>query len=318
MGKDGGQSNSATQIQDIPEWAQPYSRSLLQSGAAAANLPYTQYEGMKIAPLNEAQNAAMGLTAGTALQGNPVTNAALGSTYNTLMGNNENPWATTWNPYAVSGNPELEKMIANTASGITDNYGKAIAPKTDALFAMSGAFGGSAYTDAKTADQKALLGALSSADTGARFNDYTQKANLSENALNRGSSAYEAERSRQMEAARQGLQGDTVDFNRAAKLGGAGDAQGKYSQDLLNEMYAEFERQQQYPWQQIDKLGAVLGKSLGGASQTTTTTSAPYQYGGVAGALGGGMAGYGLGQMSGNPMIQQFAPWLGAGLGAFT
>jgi hypothetical protein len=312
MGKDSG-SQSATQIQDIPEWAQPYSRALLESGAAAAGSPYQQYDGMKIAPMNESQLTALGLTAGTALNGNPMTNASMAQNTATANGQFANPWATTYNPYMMEGNPQLQAMIDQSASGITKNYKNAVQGQTDSMFARAGAFGGSAYMDKVGQDQSALAGALTSNENNLRFQDYSQKANLTEAALGRGTSAYESERGRQMQAAQAGMQGDQIDFARAKALAGTGDAMQQQTQGLLDENYAEFQRQQQYPWQQIDQLGAVLGKALGGSSQTQTTMNNGYRPSGVANAIGAGMAAYGANSMMGNP-VGQFGNWLGQGL----
>jgi hypothetical protein len=316
LGKDSG-SQSATQIQDIPEWAQPYSRALLSSGAAAAGRPYQQYEGVQNAPMNESQLTAMGLTSGTALNGDPTTNASLGQFANTAAGNYSNPWATTYNPYAMTGNPQLEQMIQAGNAGITKNYNQAVKPGTDSMFARAGAFGGSAYMDKTGQDQAQLAGALANNETNLRFQDYGQKANLMESALGRGNNDYEAERGRMLQAAQGGMAGDQIQFGRAKALAGTGDAMQQYSQSLLDTEKSEFEKQQNYPWMQIDQLGAVLGKALGGSSQTTTTMQMPKQYGGVAGAIGGGAAGYGLSQMMGNSPFAGYMPAIGAGLGYF-
>ena len=318
MGKS-SDDQSATQITDIPEWARPYSRALLESTAQVAGQPYTPFEGMRTAPQNEAQKQALGLTAATALYGAPDTNAARGVTMATLGGNYTNPWSTTWNPYMAEGNPMLSNMVNNSNSQIVDNYSRAIAPQTDTAAQMAGAFGGGGHQDRITQNQSSLAKAVGDNTSNLLFQDYAQKAGLAESALTRGSSAYEAERARQMQAIQYGLGGSSLDFTAAQKLGGAGDAQNTYLQNLLNENLAEFQRQQGYPLQQLDILGGGLGKSLGGSSSTTTTT--PVQGGSgalIGGALAGGLTGYGLANsfpsMFGS--YGQYAPWLGAGLGA--
>ncbi len=313
MGKDSG--NSATQITDIPEWARPYSRALLDTTAQLASTPYTSYPGMKTAPQNAAQLQALGMTAGTALYGSPDTNAARGSVVGTLQGNYSNPWASALNPYMTLGNPQLTDMINQSNDAIKSQYMNATAPQTDQAAQMQGAWGGGGYNARVTANQEALAKQLGQNTSNLLFQDYSNKSNLTESALQRGSAGYEAERARQMQAIQYGLQGSGLDFTAAQKLGAAGDAQNTYLQNLINEGVSDFQAQQQYPWLQLDRLGAGLGKALGGSSSTTVTNSQGGQPSLVSNALAGGLAGYGLNQMG---AMGSYAPWLGAGIGAIS
>jgi hypothetical protein len=227
--------------------------------------------------LNELQNMGLQMTQTRALQGSPLMNASQQQLKSTVQGDYLDP----------STNPAWAPM----SQAITDAYSKGTAAQTDAAFARSGAFGGSAYRDQTGTNQKALGDSLSLA-----------AGNL-----------YNTERLNQLRATQQAPEMATADYQNAQALLGVGDVYRENTQDQLNQQYQQWLQAQQWPYQNLDVLANGIRTSMGGGGTNTTTAPNPYQPNRTAGALGGGLLGYGLGsQLSQNP----YAGALGAGVGA--
>lgn len=195
---------------------------------------------------------------------------------------------------ALAGNPALnasQNMIAATASGAymdpsTNPYYQTLMSdvqgRVNNQFSRPGSFGG-------TAHQESLSRGLGDA----------------------AAQVYNNERTNQLRAASMAPQLAQADYTDINALLQTGDVYGQRQQDLLNQQYEQWLEATNYPYQQLDVLANTLAGSTGGRS-TTIGTGAPVQYNRAANALGGGLLGYGLGSMYGG----QYAPYLGAGLGA--
>jgi hypothetical protein len=280
-GGSGGGGSAPTTTTSInksepPAYVQPYSEQLLTRAGQLSNAPYQAYTGQMIQPLNATQQQGLQMTIDRATQGSPLMNASNAELTKTASGAYLDP---TTNP-----------AWASMAKGITDAYSKGTAAQTDAAFARAGAFGGSAYRDQTQTNQAALGGALAGA-AGNLYND---------------------ERLNQLRATQQAPQMATADYQNAQALLGAGDVYRQEGQDQLNQQYQQFLQQQQWPYQNLDVLANAIRTSMGGGGTSTTTAPNPYQSNRTAGALGGGLLGYGAGQMIGGSI----APYAGAGIGA--
>jgi hypothetical protein len=105
----------------------------------------------------------------------------------------------------------------------------------------------------------------------------------------------------------------------ATQMGGAqaiqapGQFYTNYAQQALNNQIAQYNAQQAYPWQQLERESAILAGAgqLGG---TTVTAQTPMQAPLAQRLLGGALVGGGLGSAIGGP----FGAAGGAGLGALT
>jgi hypothetical protein len=82
------------------------------------------------------------------------------------------------NPMLGMNNPYLTSAIDNASSDTIRNFNKAIAPNTDAAFARAGAFGGSAWGEQTSENQRNLADTLSKQATNARMSDYTNQQGL--------------------------------------------------------------------------------------------------------------------------------------------
>jgi hypothetical protein len=121
---------------------------------------------------------------------------------------------------------------------------------------------------------------------------------------------YGNERTNQMRGAMFAPQLAQADYADASALTGVGDAYRSLEQESLNQALADWTEMQQDPYKKMDTLASTISTASGGYANSSSSAPNPYQTSPVAGMIGGGMAGYGLGQMAG------FNPYMSAGGGA--
>jgi hypothetical protein len=183
---------------------------------------------------------------------------------------------------------------------ISEAYRYGTAPQTDAAFARAGAFGqdNSAYNQQLLTNQRAYGDALSGL----------------------AGQLYLGERQNQQAALGMSPLINQMGYSDAQALIGAGDAYRQYQQDLLNQGYQDWTERKNYPWMQMQNYANLTPALLGNQGTTTATGPNPNQSSPLAGAIGGGLAGYGVASMI--PAIAStgyglpVAALLGAGLGA--
>lgn len=108
-GDDGGSSappatTTATQVKEIPAWAQPSAQNLLARGESLSNQPYQQYSGERVAGLDPYQQQGFGQIANMATYGTPGQAESFGNYQDTMSGAYLSP----------DSNPYLQGMV-NTA-----------------------------------------------------------------------------------------------------------------------------------------------------------------------------------------------------------
>lgn len=308
----GGGSQTVNQIRELPDFAKPYAQSLLNTGMQAINQPVQDYQGQRIAGMSSPQQQGLQNIVNRATYGAPDEMAARGQATDTLSGAylSSNPaiQAPTYvgtNPYA-GANSYLDSLISKNAGDMANAYRTGIAAQTDAAASRDRSYGGSAYQDQVQRNQATLAKSLGDMALQSRFQDYTAQQGLAENALNRSvqaqqsdkalmDQAYQGERNRQLQAINSGLQGSQADYTNAQQMIGAGDAQRSYQQSLLDQMYQDYLTQVNKPFESIDRAGNLLGLAIGNTGSQTVRTAAPTQISPLAGFLGGGALGYGLG-----------------------
>lgn len=174
--------------------------------------------------------------------------------------------------------PAKNPSFGTLANRISEQFNTTVRPQTDAAFARAGAFGGgnSAYDQSVALNNRGLADSLS--------NTFGQM--------------YQQERERQNQAMYAGDQMFQSAMAPQQNLFNIGQLQ---QQDWLT--------QQNYPYAQLDVLGNAFSRVA--PSYTGQTQPNPNQRSGLADALGGGLAGAGLGFMVGGP----FGAAIGGGLG---
>lgn len=188
---------------------------------------------------------------------------------------------------ALNGSPEetlSRNQFNDTMSGkyldpASNPYLSSIVNRTmgDVASKVNSQFGGSNY--GTTAHQETLTRNLSDAAT----NIYGQN--------------YANERTNQMKGLAVAPQFGNLDYANAQQLIGVGDIKRQESQDVLNNQYADWVASQNQPYRQIDVLGNALGAAVNGQGsvQAAGYQSNPYTTNRYANAIGGGLAGYQLG-----------------------
>lgn len=260
----GGGGNSTSTVKNAPaDQVLPYLDPYMQRASALSNTEYKPYEGQQIAELNDAQQAGMGLQSAQALNG--FQGQAEGN----------NLYQKTLNGDFL--NPESNPYLAGMANTIGNQFNQTTGAQNASMQRTAGAFGNSGLNQKMSMDNAGLAGQLT--------NLYGQN--------------YATERNNQMQALGMMPTMQNLGYTDATKLSQVGDSQRQYQQDLLNQQQANYTQAMQYPYAQLDVLGNAI-KSTMGAGGSSTSTTPTYKPSPVAGMLGGGALGYGIGSQMGN------------------
>jgi hypothetical protein len=263
MGSSDGPSNEFKP----PEYTVEPWKGYVDAGVGLASRPYQQYQGMRVAPMNDRQMTAGQLLTDKALYSDPQSQAARGSLMSISQGGAQNPFMQ---------NQYLDKAIQDTAGNMAQ--AGAIANSGDSgLAARSGAYGGSAHLQKQDMNNASLLNSVGQMGTAARSADLTRKGNLWNDSVGQV-----------LQASSMAPAFNAMDHQDIAALLGFGNQEQGNMQKHLDEGVNEFNRQQNHPLQQMDFLGNVLGR----ASTGFGTQSGSGQSGGmnVAGGLLGALA----------------------------
>jgi hypothetical protein len=206
---------------------------------------------------------------------------------------------------ALSGSPEENAARQNYTATMSGNY---LSPGSnpylkatvqqgmdDVSGKINSQFGGSNY--GTTAHQETLTRNLGQVANDAYGQNYVN------------------ERNNQMKQSALLPQYGNIDYSNAQQLTGVGDIYRQESQDVLNNQYSDWAAGQNQPYRQLDVLGNALGASVNGQGsvQSAGYQSNPYTANRYASAIGGGLAGYGLGSAIGGE--GSYGGAVGAGLG---
>jgi hypothetical protein len=264
-GGGGGGPRNVTQISkvELPAWANQYAQNIAGRAYGQTNVPYEKYPGQRIAGLTPQQTQGLGMIEQYATN-NPITPEAQNLLSGTLRGDYLD----------IGTNPAWEPM----SQRISEAYRYGTAPQTDAAFARAGAFGqgNSAYNQQVLTNQRAYGDALSGL----------------------AGQLYLGERQNQQAALGMSPLINQMGYSDAQALIGAGDAYRQYQQDLLNQGYQDWTERKNYPWMQMQNYANLTPALLGNQGTTTATGPNPNRSSPLAGAIGGGLAGYGLASMA--------------------
>ena len=301
-----GQSQTSTQVTDVPEWAKPYAKKIMGKADALADTPYQAYGGERTAQFTPLQQKAfqgadtMTPSAATG-QGINIAGQVAGQALNTQY----NPYATGqfgaqagqyMDPY-MQNVVDIQQREAQRQADIARTQSNAVATK-------SGAFGGG---------RQAIV------DAEANRNLALQKGDIQarglQDAYSRGQQQFNTEQQLR-EQSRQygaglGLQGLQTALSGAGQLGalgsqqfgqgmdinrlqaGYGTQQQQQVQNILGQQYEDFLAQKRHPYQQLEFQSALMrGTPLGTVNTMYTPNPSTAQQ---VGALG--MGAYGLSKM---------------------
>jgi hypothetical protein len=223
-GGGGGSGSNVTEWKPLAE-LQPYHQQVVQQAADLAAMPYNPYPYNRVADFNDTQLEGLQYAADLSKSGSPATAAAGNMTLNTLTGGYKNPFSTQqtamaanpvtgqqtqtgtnpmagmWsnsytNEFTGLNNPYLRGMISSGQQELGDQYRYAVAPNTNAMYAMGNAYGGSAHLEQQKMQQDQLLKAMQGVESQYGNQAYQQSANLRESEIARRMAGEQSDLSR--------------------------------------------------------------------------------------------------------------------------
>ncbi len=269
----GGGGSTSTSKWEPPAYAQQGWKDYLSQAQQLAATPPQQYTGQLVAPLTGMTTGGLQQLTDFAQQGTPERAAGGQAILNAAQG-------AAANPYATAGNPYMQQMLDQSNAAIADKYRTGTAAQTDAMHARNGTFGGSAWADQQSRNERDLASALGANTNTLLGNQYNQAAQLQEAGLNRGINAA------QVGIGQQGADQSAIQ----AMIAGGMIPQQNYQQ-MLTANQNQFNQQQQMPFTLSDYLGSALQRASGGQGSQTYTTPGQSP---LTGLLGAGALGYGM------------------------
>ena len=233
------------------------------------------YPNNTVAPLSGYTQSAIDWQADRAKAGSPLTAAAQGQLTKTMGGD-----------YLEAGNPYFSRAVEGAVRPMLQQYNEVLAPQVDSAFAGAGRYGSDAHATATARGQEGLLNQIGDVSSQMALENYNNER---------------MNQIRGMLFAPELAQQDYVDI---AQLGAAGQGLDAYNQQLIN---ANIDRYNYNQNAAMDWIGNYLGL-LGQAPWGQTVTAQQPAPNAFTSALGGGLAGAGIGGAIGGP--------LGAGIGA--
>jgi hypothetical protein len=293
MGSSAGPTTTMTN--QPPAWYSNAAQGYLGRAGEVAGQDYTRYDGQRIADLSPVTRGAIGGLWDMA-NGHPMGDDAVNMTRNTLQGKYKNPFADSKtgdigserNKYAGE-NPYFMQQLGRGQEKITDAYNKGAAADTARMFALSGAFGGSAhqnavknnqevlgqqlgdFTNSMLSDQYTRSAGLEESYLGRDFDGQKFNAGLNENSINRGFQGHESERGRQMQGVGAATNLLDTHSNNLMRAMQAGDIERGHMQSLLDSNYGDFREWRDFDRNQLDIYGNALSRAAGGAGSTQTS-----------------------------------------------
>ena len=266
-----GTGSTTTQVQ-LPEWYTQYTTDMLGRAQAAANLPYAQYTGPRVAAFTPTEKTGFELTKSAAGTYEPFLQQA----GQQLTG------ATTTFPEAVGAymNPYTQNVVNQIAEQGVRQLQEKYLPAVGEEFIKAGQF-------------SVGPGSTRMGEFGARALRDVQENVLAEQAKALQAGYGQAADIFQADVARKaGLAGTAADIagmaqryglTGAGAVTGVGEKEREMQQANLNLAYQDFLRQEQYPKEQIKFLGDVLQGVRLPQTTVTQTSATPAQPGGASG-----------------------------------
>lgn len=292
-GSGGGQSNTNTQVQQIPEFEQQFAQANQDIAASIASQPYPTYQGQTIAGFSPQQTQGMQQVQDASTAYQPYLNKAEQYTQQATQPWDANTAAQYMSPYAQAAlQPQIQALQNQFAQQ---------QHQTDANATQAGAFG-----DARHGVQTSLN----------NFNDNQQLAGLEaqgmNTAYNTGLGAYQQQQQLLGNAGGQmaniGNQATTLGQQAGNANFQAGTQQQQLSQEQLTQSYQNFMNQYNQPLSNLNIRMSALSNSPYDVTQyqtqapTNASASSLGAFSTIAGLLGGGGSGGSKAPIGGTPI----------------
>jgi hypothetical protein len=284
----GDDSTTTTTTSDLPEYIKPYVDRFLPRAETASTLPYQQYGGQRLAQFSPDTQAAftqMRNTAGQAPTG--ITNAM--QTAQGVSGFQPGQISTQdFTQANIQGymNPYIQNVLDVQKQRAQQSYQEQQAGR-DASAIQAGAFGGNRRFVQDSLAQRDLNqqmqgieaeGLQRGFDTASGLFTSDQARNLQAQMANEESRRMGAGLS--LDAAKTGADLQKMyqqyGFSGAEALSGIGAKEQQREQAGLDLAYQDFQRQRDYPYEQLSKYSSLLyGQPIQPTTTQTTTQPAP-------------------------------------------
>ena len=300
MGKGGGgapppQQVTSTQT-NLPEYARPYFENLLQRGQAESYRQYTPYEGERIAGFTPAQMEVQRQTMGMQTPGqfNVGTGMAGAGGLGSLAAGQQYTGMAT-DPYATAAfmSPFMQNVVDVQKQAAIRDAQKAQLGQNLAA-ARQGTYGGARQLLAQTERERALAGQLGDIQARGLQSAFDQARQAQQFGAELGLKGTGQAIQAGQTLGQLGTAQQQADLQRLAAQESVGSQQRALEQQMLDQRYADFLRQRDYPMEQLGYYSALLrGLPMQMGSTQTTYAQPPSMISQVAGL---GLAGYGLAQ----------------------
>jgi hypothetical protein len=271
-------STGTTYTSPVPEWLKSEQKEIVARGLALSDQPYQPYTGERVSQFTPLQRQAYGAAEGQQVAGQLGLATGLAGLSGLQSFRDPGTAGSFMNPFLEQAlAPQLQGLARQSQIEGTRQQGEAT---------MRGAFGGSRDAIMRAEREKNLLGQQS--DVLGR--GYAQ-------AFDTAQSQFNAERAAQMQAA--GLLGDLGQQQFGQEMGIMGRQrefgadQQKQIQRILDQQYADFQAQKDFPYQQVGFASDIIQ----GRGGSTRQMYAPAQPSGLQTIAGLGTAAAGIGGM---------------------
>jgi len=320
MGKGGGGGSAPPPNQQVtstttnlPEYARPYFENLLQRGQAESYRQYTPYEAERIAGFSPGQMAVQRETMGMQTPGQfGVGTGMAGAAGLGSLGMGTQAAGAGQQYFGMATDPrQMEAFMSPYQQAVTDaakrsaiREAQIAQQQTNLGAARQGTYGGARQEIGRAERERGLLDRLSGlqAEGGQKAFEAARQAQqfgstLGLQGLQTGLQGFGQGIQAGQTLGQLGTQLQQADLQRLTAQEAVGAQQRSMEQQILDQRYADFLRQRDYPMEQLGYYSNLL-RGLPMQMGSTTTTYAPPPS--IASQVGGlGLAGLSVGKLAG-------------------
>ena len=295
------QVTTTSTTSNLPEYARPYFENLMNRAQAESYRPYQPYQAERIADFAPGQISAQQETAGlraptqfagatqlTGLSG--LGSLGAGAAYENM--------ATNPNAVAAYMSPYMQNVVDYQKEQAIRDYSRGL-PGMGAAAARSGAFGGSRHAIVEAEGQRNLQNQLAGIQAQGTQSAYDQAMRNQQFGANLGLQGLGQAGQLGAQLGNIGSAEQQANLQRISAQSTAGAEQRSLAQQRLDQAYADFLRQRDYPMEQLGYYSNILRGLPVGLSSTATTAVPPPSLASQVGGLG--LAGLGLYNLAKNP-----------------
>lgn len=227
----------------LPAWYQDYVKNLVMRASETAAAPYQPYDAARIAPFDPMQTQAQEMAPGVATAHQPFLQQAQG-----MVGGAAAPISSRMSGYV---NPFQEDYLSQIGKFASRNLTENILPNINTTFTGGGTFGGTRHADFTNRAIRDTQEAVTDATQRGLYSGWTQAGQFAGQDLGRELLAGQQMGSLGQLAQQLGIGG-------MGALSAAGAERRTLPQSSLDLAYGDFQRQQQYPFQQAAFMSDVI------------------------------------------------------------